>query len=125
MIEAEMNQSRTESAVSEAQSLYNSDYLPEIMVAMRKGEPLTDVQLERVRHWIRGFNRNMDNQLRQYQQGLLGDDTLRSIRQAVRDVVALSPTTRELWESTKNAYSDDYIGLVDDVLAVSTAAEVP
>ena len=123
MMEAEMNQSRTESAMSEAQALYNSDYLPEIFVAMRKGEPITDAQRERVTHWFRSFNRNLDNQLRQYRQGLLGDELPRSVREAVRGAVTQWPITREMWESTKQVYSDEYIRLVDEIIAEVTEAE--
>ena len=121
MIEAEMGQSRTESAMSEAQSVYNSEYLPEIVVALRKGEPITDVQAERVYHWNRSFHRNLDNQLRLYHQGLLSDDILRSMDIAVRDVVAFSPVTLEIWEKTKLQYSDEYVQIVDRVLAGETA----
>jgi hypothetical protein len=122
MIEAEMSQSRAETALGIAQSLYNSDYLPEILVAARAGEQLTDVQIERLRHWFRGFNRNQDNLLRQYNQGLLTDDVPRSIRSAIRESYADVTITTELWERTKLRYSDDYIALVDEVLAEGSAA---
>lgn len=117
MIEAEMSQNRAESAMSEAQSLYNSDYLPEILVALRKGEPITDVQTERIVHWFRSFNRNLDNQLLLYRQGMLGDDVLRSMELAILDTIVFTPVTVEIWEQTKNQYSDDYIRIVDRVLA--------
>jgi hypothetical protein len=124
MIEAEMTQSRTESAMSEAQALYNSEYLPEIFVAIRKGEPLTDVQIERTRHWFRGFNRNLDNQLRQYQRGLLCDDILRSVDSAVR-ANAEAPIFREMWESTRLTFTDEYISFVDKIIAEIAEAEAP
>jgi arylsulfatase A-like enzyme len=125
MIEAEMSQSRAETALGIAQSLYNSDYLPEILVVARAGQQLTDVQKERLRHWFRGFNRNQDNLLRQYHQGLLTDDVPRSIRSAIRESYADVAITTELWERTKLRYSDDYINLVDEVLAEGSAASEP
>ncbi len=117
MMEAEMSQNRAEAAMGEARALYNSDYMPELLVAVRKGEPLTDLQAERFGHWFRGFNRRQDNLLRQYRQGLLTDEIPRSVRWAVRDLVAESLTTREMWAATKEIYSDDYVDLVDRVLA--------
>ena len=117
MLEAVMNQNREESAMGEAQSMYNSDYLPALKVAVDSGQDLTPVDIERLRHWLRGFNRNQDNLLRQYQQGLLTDNIPRSIRQAVRSEVAQSRITREMWENTKIVYTDEYISLVDEVLA--------
>ncbi len=116
MIRAEINQGRAEAAMGEAQALYNSEFLPEIFVAIRNGEQLTQVQAERFYHWFRGFNRNQDNQLRQYRQGLLTDDIPRSIRWAVGRWASL-PGSIELWESSKELYSDDYITLVDSIIA--------
>lgn len=118
MIEAQMSQSRADSATTEAQALYNSPYLPEIYVTLEKGEPLTDVQFERLTHWFRSFNRNMDNQLGLYQRGLLGDDVLRSLRFATLDNISMSPKVMvPLWESTKVSYSDEYIRIVDEVVS--------
>jgi len=101
--------------MGEAQALYNSEFLPEIFVAIRNGEQLTQVQAERFYHWFRGFNRNQDNLFRQYRQGLLTDDIPRSIRWAVGRW-ALMPGSIELWESSKELYSDDYITLVDSII---------
>ena len=103
--------------MGEAQSLYNSDYVPEILVALRKGEQITEVQTERFGHWFRSFNRNMDNQLRQYQRGLLPESVPRSIRLGVTDNIASIAASRALWESTKNMYSDEYINFADEVIA--------
>lgn len=118
MIEAQMNQSRTDSALSEAQALWNSDYIPDILVKMRKDEPLTDVQLERISHWFRSFNRNMDNQLGLYYRGVLGDDVLRSVRFATLEIISISPAILvPLWEHSEGAYSDEYIRIVAEVVS--------
>jgi hypothetical protein len=116
VVEAEMSQNRTDTAMSEAQSIYNSDHLPAILTALRNGESITDVDQERIYHWARSFNRNMDNQLRLYRQGMLDENVIRSMEFAIQDVIGFSPVTRELWERSKLQYSDDYIQIVDKVL---------
>ena len=125
MIEAEMRQSRAELALGMSQALFNSDYLPEILVTAREGEQLTAVQAERFSHWFRGFNRNLDNQLHQYREGLLTDDIPRSLRWAIQSSLVEIPAAKEMWAQTKLQYSDDYIKLVDEVLAENQKAVVP
>ncbi len=125
MIEAEMRQSRAEIALGMTQALFNSDYLPEIFVTAREGEQLTAVQAERLKHWFRGFNRNLENQLHQYREGLLTEEIPRSVRLAIQDSFVGIPATKEMWASTKLQFSDDYIKLVDEVLAENQKAAVP
>ncbi len=38
MMQAQINQSRTDTAVSEQQAVYNSDYIPALLVKAEKGE---------------------------------------------------------------------------------------
>ena len=117
LIEAEMSQNRTDTAMTEAQSIYNSDHLPGILTALRNGESITDVDEERIYHWARSFNRNMENQLRLYRLGMLEENIVRSMEFAIQDVIGISPVTRGIWERTKLQYSDEYIQVVDRVLA--------
>jgi hypothetical protein len=124
MMEAQMNQSRADSAQAGAHAIYNSDYLPEILSAVEQGQELDDVQAMRYRHFLRGLNRAQDNQYRQYRAGLLGEDVSRSIRSAVRGYIAESPLARERWEQVKYSYSDDYIALVDSVVEEYMADQV-
>ena len=116
MIEAQMNQSRADSAQADARTIYDSDYLPEILTAIEQGRELDDVQAMRFRHFLRGLNRAQDNQYRQYREGLLGEDVARSVRNVVRGYIAENPLARERWEQVKYSYSDDYIALVDSVI---------
>ena len=67
---------------------------------------------------IRAFNRNWDNQLRQFNEGLLGGNIPRSLRQAVIDEFAGSGLARKEWQRTKDIYSDQYVKFVDGVLEV-------
>ncbi len=72
MMQAQMNQSRTDTALSEQQAGYNSEYMPAIEVKVVRGEQLSDEEMIRFELWLRAFNRNMDNQLWQYSRGFLG-----------------------------------------------------
>ena len=63
--------------------------------------------------WMRAFNRNMDNQLWQYNRGFLGENIPRSMRIAVRSVIGASGIGIEEWDRYKQQYSDEYIDFVD------------
>lgn len=117
MMEAQMHQSRTEAAMSEQQSVYNSAYIPAMQAKIGSGEPLTEEEVVRYEAWFRGFNRNMDNQLWQHRRGFLGDNIPRSIRHAVRDVIGENEIGRDTWERNKIQYTDEYIAFVEDALA--------
>ena len=116
MMESQIHQSRTEAAQSEQQAVFNSDYMPQILLKVQSGDSLTAEELQRYVTYFRAFNRNMDNQLWQYRRGLLGENIPRSVRGAVREVVGGSPLSRELWERTKDSYTDQYIAFVEAAL---------
>ena len=117
MMRAQINQSRTEAAQSEQQATYNSDYMPAILTKVDNGQELTDEEMMRFRPYIRSFNRNMDNQLWQYNQGLLGDNIPRSIRGAVRAVVGKNELTIRVWDSQKFGFTDEYVEFVEDAIS--------
>jgi hypothetical protein len=117
MMQAQMTEDRAETAMEQAESLYNSGTMPEIFVAIDQRQRLDAVQTERFSIYLRAFNRNQDNILQQYEQGLLGEEVLRSVRDAVRVELAERPVAREIWNQTKQSYSDEYIALVDEVIA--------
>lgn len=117
MLRAQINQSRTEAAQSEQQAFFNSAYIPAILAKRINNEDLTDEELMRFTAYIRGFNRNMDNQLWQYDQGLLGENIPRSIRGAVRNVIGESKLTIEIWDDQKYGFTDQYVKFVDDAIA--------
>ena len=117
MMEAQMSQARTEAAMAEAQSIYNSEYVLPLLDSIDQGQSLTNMERQRFAHYLRAFNRNQDNQLWQYRQGLLGENIPRSIRSAVRAELAARPLAREIWASTKDIYTDDYVEMVDAIIA--------
>lgn len=117
MMESQIHQSRTETALSEQQAVFNSDHMPQILAKVSGGEPLTDEERLRYEPYVRAFNRNMDNQIWQFNRGLLGDNIPRSVADAVGTVIGGSSLARELWSRTKVSYTDDYVAFVDSVLA--------
>jgi hypothetical protein len=117
MMRTQINQSRAELAMNEAESLYNSDYIPGLVTKIRQGDAVSAEERERYRHLFRAFNRNWDNQLRQYREGFLDGNIPRSVRSAVYTEIATIDLAIELWEQTKQSYSDEYIAFVDEILA--------
>ena len=116
VIRAQINQSRTETAMAEQQATYNSDYIPALLAKISEDEPLSAEDLIRYDAYIRAFNRNMDNQLWQYNNGLLGANIPRSMKSAVRNVIGGSKVSLGIWDRQKIQYSDDYVAFVEDVI---------
>ena len=117
MMQAQINQQRTDTAMSEQQAVYNSDYVPAIDVKISNGEQLSDEELIRYEHMFRAFNRNMDNQLWQYNNGYLGENIPYSIRRAVRLVIAGNEHGVAAWDKTKQTFTSEYVVFVDDAIA--------
>ena len=117
MMQAQMNQSRTDTALSEQQSGYNSDYMPAIEVKVDRDEQLSDEEMIRFELWLRAFNRNMDNQLWQYNHGFLEANIPRSVRKAVRETIGSSGLGVAEWDRQKLSYTDEYIALVEEAIA--------
>lgn len=117
MMEAQINQQRTDTALSEQQSNYNSDHMPAIRLKILNNEDLSDEERFRYSNWMRAFNRNMDNQLWQYNRGFLGENIPRSMRIAVREVIGASEIGIQEWDRHKLQFSDEYIEFVDNAIA--------
>ena len=117
MMRTQINQSRAEASMNEAQAMFNSDYLPELLVKLRQGDAITPAERERYISFLRGLHRNWDNQLRQYREGFLGEDIPSSVRGGVLFEIAPIEEARKEWERTRNTYSAEYVAFVDGVLA--------
>jgi hypothetical protein len=117
MIQAQINQTRADLAVSEQVATYNSEYIPRLLVKVENQEPLTDEEMVRYRTYVRGFLRNQDNAYWQYRQGLLEENTPDSIRAAVQAVVGQPKLGREVWESQKPTYTAEFVRFVDAAIA--------
>lgn len=123
LMEAQMMQSRTDAAMEEQQAVYNSDYIPRMRVKIAAGEALSEEEAFRHETWFRSFNRNMDNQLWQHTHGFLGDNIPGSIGTAVRVIIGGSEVGRAEWERQRPTYTNEYIALVEEVLADIDARE--
>ena len=117
MMRTQINQSWAELSMNEAEAMYNSPYLPEILTRLRQGEEISGVDRERYNHFLRGFHRNLDNQLRQYREGFLADNIPRSLHGAIMAEIVPMEVAREQWGRTKGSFSDEYVDFVDSLLA--------
>ncbi len=117
MMRAQINQSRTDTALSEQQAVYTSDHVPALLAKIGRGEKLSDEEMIRYTRFFRAFNRNQDNNLWQYGQGYLGENIPRSIRGAARAVIGGHELGIATWEVQKYSYTDEYVAFVEDAIA--------
>jgi len=116
MMRAQITHSRSETAQSENQAVFNSDHIPAIIAKIRSGGEIPEVELIRYEFYFRSVNRNQDNVLWQYREGFLGENVPHSIRAFVIAEIDSSAISRGIWERTKTAYSPEYASFVDSVL---------
>jgi hypothetical protein len=114
---AQINQSRTDTAISEQQAVFNSDYIPALLAKRDRGEPFSEEEMKRYSAYFRSGNRNQDNNLWQYNEGFLGENTPRSIRGFARAVIGGSEMGITTWDSQKYSYTDEYVAFVEDAIA--------
>ncbi len=88
-----------------------------MLVKVRTGEQLTDEEMIRYETYLRAVNRNQDNNLWQYNQGFLGENTPRSIRSAVRIIIGRNELSLAIWEGQKISYTEEYVAFVEDAIA--------
>ena len=117
MMQSQIHQSRTDTALAEQHATYNSEYMPAIIVKVRDGDALTAEELVRYITYFRAFNRNQDNNLWQYNRGFLGENTPRSIRGAVRTVIGAHGLGIETWDQQKMGYTDEYVAFVEKAIS--------
>jgi hypothetical protein len=91
--------------------------MPEVIDKVHGGEELSALDLIRYQTFFRGGNRNQDNNLWQYNQGFLGENTPRSIRGFARNVIGSSQLGLATWDSQKYSYTDEYVAFVEDAIA--------
>ena len=120
LMQIQIAQARADAAMMSNEQLFNSPYLPSIVLKTQRGDELSGEERIRYINWFRAINRNQDNVLSQYVAGMLGDNTPRSVADFARDVVVSSSYSREAWQITKPGYSDDYIKFVEKIISEST-----
>ena len=117
---AQIIQSRAEAAIDLADTFYNSDHMPEIFVNAGNGEELTDEEFARYRFWLRAALRNQDNNLQQYNQGLLADHMPRAVAASIRNIIPHSAVSRRYWTASKRSFSNEFIEFVNAALSDSS-----
>ena len=117
MMRAQINQSRTDTAISEQQAVFNSDHVPAVFAKIRREEKLSDEEMIRYTAYFRAHNRNQDNNLWQYSQGYLGDNIPNSIRGAARAVIGGHELGITTWDSQKYSYTGEYVAFVEEAIA--------
>jgi len=116
LMRVQISQARADAAMLSNEQLFNSPYLPSIILKIRQGSEISGEERIRYIYWFRAINRNQDNVLSQYFAGMLGEHTPRSVEDFARDVVASSSYSREAWRITKPGFSDEYIAFIEKVL---------
>ena len=116
MMRAQINQSRTDTALFQQYSMSDTDYMAPIVAKIQRGELLSDEETIRYDAHMRAFNRNQDNNLWQYNQGYLGDNIPASIRGGVRAVIGQSELGVFTWDHQKYSYTDEYIAFADEAI---------
>ncbi len=117
MMRAQINHSRADTAISEQQATFNSDYVPAMLAKVDRGEQLSDEELIRYEAYFRAFNRNQDNNFWQYNQGFLGENIPHSIRDGVRGVIGGTELGIAVWDSQKIGYTEEYVAFVEEAIA--------
>ncbi len=110
-------QARADAAMSSLEHVFNSDYLPKILLKVESDTSLSDEEWIRYTAWFRAANRNQDNVLTQYKAGMLGANIPRSVQDFVGDVVASSAQGKSAWDRTKIGYTQNYVDFVEETLA--------
>jgi hypothetical protein len=116
LMKVQISQARADAAMHSNEQLFNSEFIPTILVKLASERELSEEEWLRYVSWFRASNRNQDNVLHQFHVGMLGDNVPRSVSDFVRDVVASNQRSREAWNKTKVGYSDEYVAFVEAVL---------
>jgi hypothetical protein len=116
LMRIQINQARADAAMLSNEQLFNSPYLPSILLKAQQGSELSGEEQIRYINWFRAMNRNQDNVLSQYAAGMLGEHTPGSVEDFARDVVASSTYSREAWQITKPGFSGEYIAFIEKAI---------
>ncbi len=116
LMRVQINQSRADAAMVSNEQLFNSDYIPGVLLKIVGEQELSAEDRMRYVSWFRSSNRNQDNVLSQYDAGMLGENTPRSVSDFAVEVIGRSTYSREVWNITKVGYSDRYVAFVEKVL---------
>jgi hypothetical protein len=112
---AQITQSRADTAVFFAESIVNSDYMPDIYEKIDKNQALNFQENIRYQNHLRASLRNQQNNYMQYQDGFLRDYIPRATELAILNILS-DEIALEYWDNNKYSYSDEFIELVDQAI---------
>ena len=112
-------QTRAQIQMLEADSLYNSDYMPRIYLKATSNEELTDEENARYGAWLRAFLRMQELNYLEVQIGTIDDWLLDEIRRGIPLVLG-NPVAVENWNRSKLSYAPPYRAFVDSLLVNAT-----
>lgn len=116
LMRIQISQARADAAMASNEQSFNSDYIPPILEKIRVGEGLDPVEWSRYLDYFRAMNRNQDNVLSQWEAGMLGDNTPRSVIGYACFFVGSTEASLDAWEMTKEGYTDSYVSFIEDAL---------
>jgi len=117
LMRVQISQARADSAMASNEHSFNSSYIPPILVKVQQGDDLNPEERIRFADYFRAINRNQDNALGQYDAGMLGENTPRSIMTFTCQFIGTSEASRAAWEYTKTGYTDRYIEFIEKTMA--------
>ena len=123
LMRVQISQARADSAMVSNEHSFNSPYIPAILVKIRNGEELDDEEWLRYVDYFRAMNRNQDNVLGQYYAGMLGENTPRSVADYAKVFVGSTEYSRRAWQTTRHAYTDEYIEFIESAMSGEDQAE--
>lgn len=116
LMRIQINQSRADAAMLSNQQTFESAYIPKLLVKIQQGGELSAEEMLRYVTYFRAQNRNQENVLLQYREGMLGQHIPRSIADFTNQVVVASDYSLQAWQITKPGYSNDYVDFVEAVI---------
>lgn len=112
-------QTRAQIQMSEAESLYNSEYMPEIITKVRSNEELTRIETARYGAWTRAFLRVQELNFLEVQIGTIDEWVLDEARRGIPRIFG-EPIARGFWNQSKTSYAPSYREFVDSLLSNAT-----
>lgn len=116
MMQAQVAQSRFESAVAVSEAEYTSDYLTTIKEALENGAEVTPIEERSYVSWLRTYLRSQDSLFQQSELGLTEDYVLRAMERGVRFNLESNNLAMNYWQQSQLNFSDGFIGFVNEIL---------
>lgn len=116
LMRIQISQARADAAMVSNAQLFDSEYMPAILVKTDSGDELSAEEWHRYVSWFRAWNRNQENVLHQYNAGMLGANIPRSVEGFVKDMIDRHDYSRKAWVETKPGYTSEYIMFVESII---------